>query len=388
VEPEVEQSALSAGGTARLRLRLLLFVPSVAHLRRLDLFLVALLSRGHDVLVAFDHTKEVPSEDEQTRLDALTERYPIAFTHRQLPRRTGMWAVSAMAIRRRLDYLHHVDQGLQGYAAPPDPSYGYPSPGFRFLLALPPFRWQFGRRFLVWAMRRLEAAMPLPRKIKALIADQDPDAVLVSPLVGSSSPQGDFVRVAAKAGIPTALVTGSRDDLDGQGELRDRPELTVVWTEAQGERALNLYGIPRERIVVAAVPSDALVAIEDASLIEAVAKPPGRVLRPVLLLLTPLLVLVSPLFRPRVTARAVASWVVELPSLPKRVRKRWRARSRNRVEREKARVRTAKRKRFLHLESSREQKRLGAQAKTEKTLAGVAGAPQSGASPGGDLSKT
>jgi hypothetical protein len=388
VEPEVQQSALSAGGMASLRLRLLFFVPSVSHLRRLDSFLVALLSRGHDVLVAFDHTKDAPSEDEQRSLDELTERYPVAFAHRRLSRRTGMWAISAMAIRRRLDYLHHIDQGLQGYAPPPDPSYGYPSRGFRVLLALPPFRWQFGRRFLVWSMQRLEAAMPLPRKIKALIADEDPDAVLVSPLVGSSSPQGDYVRVAAAAGIPTALVTENRDDLDGGGVLRDRPELTVVWGDSQGERAVNLYGIPRERIVVAAAPSDAPMAVEDLSLSEGVAKPPGRLLRPVLWLLTPLLVLLSPLFRPRVTARAVANWTLELPSLPKRLRKRWRARSRSRLEREKARVRTAKRKRSLHLESSREGKRLGAQAKAEKALAGVAGPPGSGASPGGDLSNT
>ena len=118
------------------------------------------------------------------------------------------------------------------------------------LVAVPLVRGPAGRGALGAVLRRLEAAVPVPRAFKALIEAHRPDVVLVSPLVGMGSTESEFVRAAEELRVPTVLPVSSWDNLTNKGVLRDVPTTTIVWNEAQVEEAVRLHGLPREQVAV------------------------------------------------------------------------------------------------------------------------------------------
>jgi hypothetical protein len=319
---EIEEAAASANGTPPARLRVLFFLRGLGYGLLFEQLLRAMLARGHEVLVAFDHHKGGLPKHKSKLFDELRERHP-SFDYRELPPRSDLWLIPATAIRRRLDYL----RSLEPEHADTAPFGDRPPLGMRVLLFLPPFRWSFGRRLLRDVLGRLEAGMPIPRSLRTFVTEHDPDVVMVSPLVEFGSAQGDYVRVAEAARIPSVLVVAAEDDLSSKGAIRDVPTLTLTWNEAQKDEAVRLHGLPAERVVAAdpvpageldpATAPDAVAAIERAAPSEVVRTRKGLILRPLLWLLTPLLAILMPLMRPRATARAV---VKALRRLPKRVR--------------------------------------------------------------------
>ena len=76
------------------------------------------------------------------------------------------------------------------------------------------------------------------------------DVILVSPLVGLGSAQSDWVRLAAELGIPSVLPVASWDNLTNKGVLKEIPGQTLVWNEAQAREAIELQGVPADRVVV------------------------------------------------------------------------------------------------------------------------------------------
>ena len=98
--------------------------------------------------------------------------------------------------------------------------------------------------------RRLEAALPISEARRDLIRDAAPDVVLVSPLVGLGSAQSDWVRLAGELGIPSVLPVASWDNLTNKGVLKEIPDQVIVWNDVQAREAVELHGVPADRIVV------------------------------------------------------------------------------------------------------------------------------------------
>lgn len=366
----IEESGVSAGEAAPARLKALFFLPSIDYYLVFESLLRAMLAAGHQVLVALDHDKGSLLPDKVHPFDALREQYP-RFDYRQLPPRKDLWLIPASAIRRRLDYLRYLEPEYADQAGDRIPQSTW---GLRALLFLPPFRWPFGRRLLVSLLRRLEAGMPIPRAVRSFVAEATPDVVVVSPLVEFGSAQGDYIRTAEAAGIPSVVVVEGGDDLTSKGGIRDVATLTLVRNETEADEAVRLHDLPRERIAVvgaessnghhAPAASAAVEAIERAAPTEVVRRREGRFLRPVLWLLTPLLAIVLPLVRPRATARAVIKAVRRLAG---RIRKRVKTLRRNmkhrRAERRKAGAEAAKQEKLARAEAAKQQKLARAEAK-------------------------
>src|SRR5207249_808336 len=56
--------------------------------------------------------------------------------------------------------------------------------------------------------------------------------------------------VSARAlGLRTALCVGSWDHLSSKSLLRETPDLVTVWNETQKQEAMELHGVPADRIV-------------------------------------------------------------------------------------------------------------------------------------------
>ena len=99
-------------------------------------------------------------------------------------------------------------------------------------------------------LRFLERGIPGARAIEGFISSQAPDVLLITPLVDIGSPQLDHLAAAQRLGMRTVLPVGSWDHLSSKSLLRTVPDRVFVWNEAQRTEAIEMHGVPADRIVV------------------------------------------------------------------------------------------------------------------------------------------
>jgi hypothetical protein len=97
-------------------------------------------------------------------------------------------------------------------------------------------------------------AIPDRRSGRRLLAEQRPDVVLVTPLVEFASTQVEYVKSAQRAGIPVAVCVASWDNLTGKGLIRVVPDRVFVWNDIQVQEAVEMHGVPRDRVVATGSP--------------------------------------------------------------------------------------------------------------------------------------
>jgi hypothetical protein len=97
--------------------------------------------------------------------------------------------------------------------------------------------------------RRLEAGIPAGSRITEYLRERRPDVVLVSPLIELASPLLDYLKAARALGLRTGICVASWDNLTSKGLLRFVPERVFVWNETQRREAIELHGIPAQRVV-------------------------------------------------------------------------------------------------------------------------------------------
>jgi hypothetical protein len=97
--------------------------------------------------------------------------------------------------------------------------------------------------------RRLEDAIPTSAAVDRFIRERAPDVVLATPVVNRASPQIELLKSARRLGIPSATLVASWDNLTNKGLLKWVPERVFVWNEIQRREAVELHGMPDERVV-------------------------------------------------------------------------------------------------------------------------------------------
>ena len=96
---------------------------------------------------------------------------------------------------------------------------------------------------------RLEDGIPTSPVIDAYIRERAPDVVLATPVVNRASTQVDLLKSARRLRIPAATCVASWDNLTNKGLLKFTPERVIVWNDVQRREAVELHGIPPERVV-------------------------------------------------------------------------------------------------------------------------------------------
>jgi hypothetical protein len=217
-----------------------------ASFRNFESVVQALAERGHHVHLMADETERFGGQALVERLSAQYSNVTWGWT----PSPAGEpWFPFAQKVRLALDYVRYLD-----------PRYAdAPKLRLRNIERTPRIvRWLtsgaggllVGHRPIARALKWLERTMPQSSAIEQYLAEQRPDVVLLASLTFSRSLQIEQLKAAKVLGIPVAACIMSWDHLSSKTLLHIPPDLTIVWNDVQKQEAMDMHGLPAERVVV------------------------------------------------------------------------------------------------------------------------------------------
>ncbi len=239
-------------------MRILFFLSNISKTRHFDGVIAALAERGHSVVLASARQRNRPLSLPKAltivnrRLIAQGSDARIEITSCPV-RRIDAWRNVAPALRQARDYLRFQDaryaradklKRRSASAAPRD------WPRFVRRHGWVRRHWRLVSRTLAMA-ERLIPSEPL---FEQFIRYEEPDLVLITPLVDYGSYQTDYVKSAHKAGVPVAFLPFSWDNLTNRGLVRVEPDRVLVWNEIQRSEAIDLHGVSADRVIVTGAP--------------------------------------------------------------------------------------------------------------------------------------
>jgi hypothetical protein len=218
-----------------------------SYLRLFESAVVALAQRGHEIVLAADRAETMGGRQMVERIAAA---YPNVTTCDAPGRYTGAWAEVARQLRLGLDYLRFLEPR---YADTPHLRNRAEERAPRLVVWLatsPAGAVVGGRRGLAAILGAAERGLPISTAMKQFLIEQRPDVLLVTPLIDIGSPQLDHFAAARALGIRTVLPVGSWDHLSSKALLRAVPDRVIVWNPMQRQEAIELHGLPADRVVV------------------------------------------------------------------------------------------------------------------------------------------
>jgi hypothetical protein len=227
-------------------MKVLFFARHFTYLRNFESALRLLSEHGHQVHIAVGREEAFGGRE---MVERLSRDYP-GITAGSAPARADEWYRLATRLRLGLDYLRYLDPA---YSSAPriEARSRERAPRFVLALARTVARWPLVRRRLARWLWAIEQSVPLSREIRSYIRAQSPDAVLITPLLGVvASPELDYLYTAKALGVPTALCVWSWDHLSSKALIRTLPDRVLVWNPTQQREAIELHGVPPERVVV------------------------------------------------------------------------------------------------------------------------------------------
>ncbi len=225
-------------------LKLMFVVGSAEYIRYFDSTMTLLMDRGHDVSIGVNRLRERKHARLEGIEDARTRILGV------VPKRLDLWTPMARAVRGTFDFVRYLQPRFAE------------APALRARMkrkVLPSWMAWLDRtqtlderQVATWYrwLSRVEAAIPVSRRLTHFLSTHQPDAVIVSPLVDAASDQVDIVRAAQSLGIPTVAAIASWDNLTNKGQLRVQPDVVTVWNEEQKREAVTLHGIEPGRVAV------------------------------------------------------------------------------------------------------------------------------------------
>ena len=226
---------------------------SIANLSYYDSILAALLRRGAEVEIAFDYgwSKKWRGGD-MAAVKEFRQAHPGLKTSWSL-RRTDRHRARLFALRELRSYRsylvrrettgyyvdrwrNHLDERWQARSH---------KALWRALLASPPYG---------LVLRLAEALTPPDPGVVKFIRERAPDVLIVGPANLRYSEEIDYLKAARSLGVPTAMAVISWDNLSTKGLIQVRPDRLFVWNRHHLKDALEIHGMPPERVSVAGSP--------------------------------------------------------------------------------------------------------------------------------------
>jgi len=230
-------------------MKILFVMRHSGYVRNFESTLRMLCDRGHTVHLAFQIAGVHELLDAGDTAQALCDRYP-RFSRGAMPVRDDAWAAVARELRMKLDYLRYLA-----------PLYcNAPKLVARARREVPEafvrrtqermFTTRGARAALSHWLRGLHRAIPTDPRIDAYLGAHRPDLLVVTPLIESGAPQAEYLRSARSLGIRSAICVASWDNLTNKGLIHGPVDLVTVWNETMKREAVELHGVPPDRVVV------------------------------------------------------------------------------------------------------------------------------------------
>lgn len=100
------------------------------------------------------------------------------------------------------------------------------------------------------ALAFVETLIPSDPDFERFLEEEQPDLVVVTPLVTFESYQTDYVKSAHGLGIPVLFIPFSWDNLTNKGLMRVQPDRVLVWNDVQRREAVDLHGCRPDDVVI------------------------------------------------------------------------------------------------------------------------------------------
>ena len=222
---------------------------TTAHFTYYESVIAQLCSDGHHVDLLSDRawTKDDPGR----AVNAFAEKTP-SVTLGWSTRRTDLFRRPLFAARELLSYASYLNR--------PGQDHFYADRWSRYIPARRSFKNSKSLRNIlkssaaVFTLKTFERLAPADGAIKTWLKENAYDAVVASPTNMRFSEDTEFIKAAKKLGIATIIQVLSWDNLTTKGLLHEVPDLTLAWNETQLKEAVEIHGIPSEKIVVTGSP--------------------------------------------------------------------------------------------------------------------------------------
>ena len=213
-----------------------------ASFRNFESVVEALAARGHHVHLTADEPERFGG---QALVERLAAQYPtVTWGFTPSPDQEP-WFVFAQKVRFAINYVRYL---APRYADVPKLRMRTVERAPRIVRWLSSGPWAHG--LMMRGLQWLERMMPRSAAIDRHLADQQPDVLLLAQLTVARSLQMEQLKAAKAFGIPVAACIMSWDHLSSKTLLYVPPDLTIVWNDVQKREAVDMHGLPADRVVV------------------------------------------------------------------------------------------------------------------------------------------
>jgi hypothetical protein len=228
-------------------MKILFLARHFTYFRNFESVLRELASRGHQLHLAVEQDESFGG----TKLvSSLVDAFPNVTACVLPDRPEDDWTWTAIRLRLGLDYLRYQHPVFDRAHKLRERSRGRTPGAFVTLGDAVHAAGGWARRIAETMLRRLERTIPETSSIRAFVAAQRPDVMLLTPLIDLGSSQIDYLRAARALGIPTALCVWSWDHLSSKALIRECPDRVFVWNETQKREATELHRVQPDSVVV------------------------------------------------------------------------------------------------------------------------------------------
>jgi hypothetical protein len=227
--------------------RILFLVHNLGKTRHFEGVIRGLTARGHTVVLAAARKRKPLKPTKSLHDDPRVEVISCP------TRRVDGWQDFALAMRRARDYMRFLDPRYARSTKLAARAADYAPEGWSATLDRHPSlrrHWRAAQRALAVA----EAVMPTERYFELFLQAERAELLLVTPLIDFGSYQTDYVKAAHRIGLPVAFLPFSWDNLTNRGLIRVAPDRVLVWNEHQRREAVELHGVPADRVVITGAP--------------------------------------------------------------------------------------------------------------------------------------
>ena len=229
-------------------MKILFSTSSYGFLRNFQSSIRSLAEHGHHIHLLAERSDTV---DGQKMADALVAEHPDRITASFLrSSRHRLWYTLGTGLRASLDYWRYLDPRwdaspkLRARAASMAPAFASRVPGWPIVGSVASLA------LLSRAFHAVDRRLPPPAEIAEVFEREQPDLLIVTPLLYFRSHQVDHVRYARARGVKSIVGIGSWDHLTTKGLIHDVPDRVLVWNEAQKQEAIDLHAVPGDRVIV------------------------------------------------------------------------------------------------------------------------------------------